>query len=267
MRNWPVDKPRYFIKSLAKGLAALEAISEAGGLLTLSDIADALQIDNTTATRLCYTLTELGFLQRDGNKRYAPTPKVLLLGYSAVSRSGWYEIARYYLESLFVDVQETVNLAVPQGAEILYVITIRKDEYLPFDVRVGTKLPTHCTAMGKVLMAMGPPQDVRATLEKLEFKPLTSHTITGLDRFVAELDEVRSRGYAVNDEELSLGNRAVAAPVMGENGYAAAAVSIAAQAIRYSRAEIESTLAPKIVKTAREISEALAQMHVVPGSG
>ena len=257
-----MDKPRYYIRSLAKGLSVLEAFSEAGDSLTLSDIAAALQVNTTAATRLCYTLTELGYLQRDENKRYTPTPKVLLLGHSAVSKLGWYGIARYYLESLFADVKETVNLTVPQEVDILYVITIRKNKYLPFDVQVGTRLPVHCTAMGKVLMAMGPSEDVRVTLEKLEFQPLTSHTITSLDRFMAELDEVRRKGYAVNDEELSLGNRAIAAPIMGENGCAVAAVSIAAQTVNYSRAEMELTLAPKIVNTAREISGALAQIGV-----
>jgi IclR family pca regulon transcriptional regulator len=257
-----VDKPRYFIRSLAKGLAVLEAFSEAEGPLTLSEVADALRVNTTAATRLCYTLTEMGFLQRDENKRYSPTPRVLRLGHSAVSRLGWYGIARYYLESLFAEIKETVNLSVLQDAEVLYVITIRGKEYLPFHIQVGTRLPVHCTAMGKVLIATAPFADMKATLDKLDFRPLTAHTITSLDKYMAELDEVRMNGYALNDEELSVGNRAVAAAVTDKNGYALAAVSIGAPTGRYSRAEMESILAPKIVKTAQDISEAMIQAGV-----
>jgi IclR family pca regulon transcriptional regulator len=257
-----VDKPRYFVRSLAKGLAVLEAFSAAEGPLTLSEVADALKVNNTAATRLCYTLTELGFLQRDENKRYAPTPKVLRLGHSAVSRLGWYGIGHYYLESLFAEIHETVNLSVLQSAEVLYVITIRGKEYLPFHIQVGTRLPVHCTAMGKVLIATAPFSDMKSTLDRLDFRPLTSHTITSLDRYMAELDEVRSKGYAINDEELSFGNRAVAAAITDKNGYPVAAVCIGTPTGHYSRAEMESILAPKIVRTAQDISEALIQTGV-----
>ena len=82
MRNYRLEKPRYFINSLAKGLALLQTFAEAGRALTLSEIANAMEVNHTTATRLCYTLTELGFMQRDDHRRYRPTPKVLTLGYA-----------------------------------------------------------------------------------------------------------------------------------------------------------------------------------------
>ena len=151
------NKNRYFIQSLAKGLSVLQTFSKVGSPITLSELAQALGTTNTTATRLCYTLTELGFIRRDGQKRYRLTPKVLTLGYPDICSLDWQDIARYYLERLFEAVQETVNLSVLEGPEILYLIRIRKRKYLPFDIRIGTRLPVYCTAMGKVLMAMGPP--------------------------------------------------------------------------------------------------------------
>jgi len=88
MRNYRLEKPRYFINSLAKGLSLLQAFAEAGRALTLSEIANAMEVNHTTATRLCYTLTELGFIQRDDHRRYLPTPKLLTLGYAFILCSG-----------------------------------------------------------------------------------------------------------------------------------------------------------------------------------
>jgi IclR family pca regulon transcriptional regulator len=262
MHNFQILKPRYFISSLSKGLSVLQAFAEAGHSLTLSEIANALRTNNTTATRLCYTLTELGFIQKDGQRRYHLTPKVLTLGHSYISGLAWQEVAQHYLESLFKEVQETVNLSILEGSEIIYLFRIRKRKYLPFDIQIGTKLPVYCTAMGKVLMAMGPPKKIRSILKKLEFKPLTARTIKNLEKFKDELDKVRKRGYAINDEELSIGNRAVAAPIIDKKGYAVAAINIAVPTTEYSRSQMEKTLAPQVMRTAREISRALIKMEV-----
>jgi IclR family pca regulon transcriptional regulator len=261
MRNIRFKRPRYFIHSLAKGLSVLQAFGEAGHPLTLSEIATALGANNTTATRLCYTLIELGFIQRDGQRRYHLTPKVLTFGHSYISGLAWQEVTQYYLETLFREVQETVNLSVLEGSEIIYLLRIRKRKYLPFDIQIGTKLPVYCTAMGKVLMAMGPPKKIKPILKTLTFRPLTSRTITSLDKFMDELDKVRRKRYAINDEELSIGNRAIAAPILDKQGYAVAAINIAVPTAEHSRSQMEETLAPQIMRTAREISEALIKME------
>ncbi len=261
MRNIRFKRPRYFIHSLAKGLSVLQAFGEAGHPLTLSEIATALGANNTTATRLCYTLIELGFIQRDGQRRYHLTPKVLTFGHSYISGLAWQEVTQYYLETLFREVQETVNLSVLEGSEIIYLLRIRKRKYLPFDIQIGTKLPVYCTAMGKVLMAMGPPKKIKPILKTLTLRPLTSRTITSLDKFMDELDKVRKKRYAINDEELSIGNRAIAAPILDRQGYAVAAINIALPTAEHSRSQMEETLAPQIMRTAREISEALIKME------
>jgi IclR family pca regulon transcriptional regulator len=261
MRNIEIKRPRYFINSLAKGLSVLQAFSEADHTLTLSEIAHALKSNTTTATRLCYTLSELGFIHKDGQRRYHLTPKILTLGHSFISGLAWQEVAKYYLEILFKEVQETVNLSILEGSEIIYLIRIRKRKYLPFDIQTGTKLPVYCTAMGKILMAMGPPEKIKPIFKALEFKPLTAHTITRLDKFLKELDKVRTKGYAINDEELSIGNRALAAPIMNQHGYAVAAINIAVPTTEYSRSQMEKILAPQVIRIAREISEALIKME------
>jgi IclR family pca regulon transcriptional regulator len=183
------------------------------------------------------------------------------LGYSFISGAAWRELAKNYLESLFKEVQETVNLSMLEGSEIIYIIRIRKRKYLPYDIRIGTKLPVYCTAMGEVLMAMGRPEMVQRILKTLEFKALTARTITRLDKFLEELDEVWKKGYAIADEELSIGVRGIGAPILDKHGYAVAAINITVPTTEYSRNQMEKILAPQVIRTAREISEALIKME------
>jgi IclR family pca regulon transcriptional regulator len=263
MRNNSTKNPRYFIHSLGKGLDLLQILAKKARPLTLAEIAHAMGTNNTTVTRLCYTLSELEFIQRDQQKRYRLSPKVLTLGYGAICGSEWREVAKYYLERLFTEVQETVSLSILQDSEILYLIRLRKRQYLPFNIRVGTTLPVYCTAMGKVLMAMGPPEKTVPVIEKLRFRRLAGRTITHLDKFLEELGNVRKKGYAINDEELTVGNRAVAAPVVNGQGYAIAAINIATPTTQYSRKEMEKKLAPLVMRTAQDISGALQQIATI----
>lgn len=260
MRNHS-KKPRYFVQSLPKGLLVLQAFTEAHHPLTLTEIANIIGTNKTVVTRFCYTLAELGFIQRDIHRRYQPTPKVLTLGYSFISASDWRKVAQYYLENLSEETQATTNLSVLEGNEILYAIRIRKRKVLPYDVQIGSKLPVYCTAMGKVLMALGPPEKTKPILKTLEFRPLTGRTITHLDKFLQELKKVRAKGYGINDEELSIGNRAVAAPVLDKNRYAVAAVNIAVSTTEYSLSQMERILAPEVIRKAQEISEALIKIE------
>jgi IclR family pca regulon transcriptional regulator len=174
-------------------------------------------------------------------------------------------VAEHYLRRLFEEVDETVNLAILDGAEILYLIRIRRDKYLPFDIRIGTKLPVYCTGMGKALMALGRPEIVEPILAKLQFRPLTPRTIIDLPGFKNNLAEVRQKGYALNDEELSIGNRAVSVPVSDKNGFAAAAINIAVPTTRFTVSEMEDKLLPGLMRTAQEIAKAWRQLDsVVP---
>jgi IclR family pca regulon transcriptional regulator len=257
MQNSHPDKSRYFIHSLAKGLECIRVIAQAEKPVSLSDLALAMNINKSTLIRFCYTLEELGYIQRDANKKYHLTPNILHLGYPAVCGMGWRDIATYHLRKLFEEVNETVSLSVLDGNEIIFLIRFRNKRYLPFDIRMGTRIPVHCTAMGKVLMAFGQPDRVHRILEDLAFKPLTSRTITDREVYLDVLRDVKRKGYAVNDEEMSIGNRSIAAPVIDENGFATAAIVIAVQAMEYTITDLEKKFTDKIMECAGRISESL----------
>jgi len=255
------QRGRSFVRSLERGLLVLQALAKESRPLTLSEIARYAHTNNATASRFCYTLSQLGFIQRDPHKCYHLTPRVLSLGYAAIRGLRWREIAYFYLNALSKEVGETVNLAVLDGYEIMYVVRIKTERLLPYDLQIGSKLPVHCTSMGKALMAFVSPKRGRSILNRLDFRPLTHRTITGIEDYLKELEVVREKGYAINDEEQSVGVRSIAAPVRDAEGCAIAAINIAVPTKRYSRQEVEDNLAPQIVETAGLISKALAEME------
>ena len=251
------DKHRYFLRSLAKGLTVLQAMAEANQPMTLSHIARAASTSNATATRICYTLSQMGFIDRDEQRRFFITPRILSLGHSAVCSLGWRNVAQHYLERLSLELKETVNLSVLDGQELVYIARVNTDRILPFDLQLGSRLPVYCTSMGKALMAFSPPEQVNDILDRVNFAALTHRTIKTRDEYLAELEQVRAKGYAVNDEELSVGLRSVAAPILDAQGWSRAAINIAVPTTRYSLARLVEELAPAVMRTAREIMRAL----------
>lgn len=251
------DKSRYFLQSLAKGLSVLQAMAEANQPMTLSHIARAASTSNATATRICYTLGQMGFIDRDEQRRFFITPRILSLGHAAVYSLGWRNVAQHYLERLSFELKETVNLSVLDGRELVYIARVNTDRILPFDLQLGSRLPVYCTSMGKALMAFSPPELVSEILDQLDFAPLTHRTIKTRGEYMTELEQVRAKGYAINDEELSVGLRSVAAPILDDQGWSRAAINIAVPTTRYSLARLVEELAPAALRTTREIMRAL----------
>lgn len=258
------DNHRYFMQSLAKGLVVLQCLAEAEQPLNLSQIARAAGINNATATRCCYTLARLGYLVRDENRRFHLTPRVLTLGYAAVRRLGWRQVALSYMDQLSRRINETVNLSVLEGTELIYVGRINTARILSFELQIGSRPPLHCTSMGKALMAFSPPDQARAIIDTLKFEPLTHRTITKKADYLAELERVRAQGFALNDEEFSVGLRSVSAPVLNAQGFALAALNIAVPTKRYTRDKAIKVLAPQAMDCAGEISRALMAMDYGP---
>jgi IclR family transcriptional regulator, pca regulon regulatory protein len=253
--------PRYFISALAKGVSCLEAFAGEPAGLTLSEVSRRLQTNTATASRLCRTLLDLGYLRRDPHKKYHVTPRVLRMGYSYVSSLPKSQLLHHCLEELSGRVRGTVNLAILDAAEIVYLMRIARRDHLPIEIRTGTRLPAHCTAMGKAILAFSAPALRAAVLPGLVLRPLTAKTITDRTQFAAELAAVRARGFAWSDEELSVGNLSVAAPILDPHGHALAAVNVGAPTIDTTLTALIEEVAPEVIRTATQIAFALQALE------
>jgi DNA-binding IclR family transcriptional regulator len=204
------------------------------------------------------TLEKAGYLMRDSDtRRYRPGIKVLQLGFTAISSLDIRQVARPYLVQLSQQVGETVSLSVLDGMEIVYIDRVRNQQIVGVVLGMGSRLPAHCASMGKAMLAHLPPEELRRRLDQAGLKPRTPKSLVDWAALEDELERVRQQGYAINDEELEIGLRAVAAPIWDSSSQVVAAANITGSAAMLSLERLESELALAVRHTADQISRAL----------
>lgn len=221
----------------------------------VSEMGRALGLPKSATHRILETLTERGFLEQGANRRYRLGLKVLELGNACRLRMGLANIAQPILRALSIQVNCNSHLAKLDGLE---VVDILRTEYpAPFRIAQTAMLrrPAHCTALGKVLLAFAEPP-LAEVAAAAGLPRLTRYTITKPDRFMTEMERVRRRGYAVDNEEFYTGRRCLAAPVFDEHGRVLAAVSVSAMITELTEDRVP-LFAKMVMESAAQISEQL----------
>jgi IclR family pca regulon transcriptional regulator len=221
-----------FSQSLERGLMILSAFSETGPVLGIADLARAVGLNRSTAHRYVATLAKLGYLQQDPDTRkYSLGPRVIDLGFAALSSMEMTRVAAQYLQALADETGYAASMAVLDGPDIVYVDRRRSRRNIglavDLNLHVGSRLPAYCTSMGKVLLAHRDPTTLRTLLDRTDLARRGPKTITAREQLMSVLAKVRQTGIAVNDEELAPGLRSIAAPVRDRSGNVVAAINIA----------------------------------------
>lgn len=257
---------RYFVSALARGMQMLEAFAGERQQLSLTEAAARAGLEKSTAFRFIHTLEQLGYLERDPETRlYRPSLKLLRFGFAALDSLEMVQVAQPFLKALSARCGETTNMSVRDGDEIVYVARIKTQRILNVGLEIGSRLPAWCTSMGKAQLMDLSPAELRALLGEGPFPGSGPNAAADLHALLADLEGVRRRGYAVNDEELAAGVRSVAAPVRDRGGAIVAAINISVPGARVSRQELDTHLAPMVLQTAWDISRALGA-DAGPGS-
>lgn len=252
------ETSRYFIQSLANGLKVLECFGKGREALTLMDVTRPLGWTKTSAYRYLATLTSLGYLEIDeASRRYRPTVKVLNLGYAALNALAFPELALPVLERLSRQFDESTNMAVLDGSDVVYVARTGSKRILATNLHVGSRLPAYCTSMGKVLLAFLPDAEQERRLKKIPYTKYTPKTITNPVKLRRVLGEVRRQGYAVNDQELDLGLRSCSVPLFDKQGKSIAAINVSTLSVRTSVEEVVDKFVPALTAASQEITKIL----------
>lgn len=193
-------------------LAVVGAFDERHRSLSLSEIARRAEIPLPTAHRLVGELVGGGALQRRDDGRYVIGRLVWEAGLLAPVEGRLRQVAEPFLHDVYAATLATVHLAVRDGDEVLYLHRMQGRASVPIVSTVGTRLPMHCTGVGKVLLAHAPPDVSDRALVRLT--RITPHTITRPDVLRAQLDRIRRDGVATTSEEMSLGACSLAVPVV-----------------------------------------------------
>lgn len=218
-----------FVQSLARGLEVIRTFDAEHPALTLSEVARRAELTRAAARRFLQTLETLGYVRADG-RVFSLTPRVLELGFSYLSALSLPALAQPHLEHLSREVGESVSAAVLDGAEIVYVARVPTRRIMSVGITIGTRFPAYATSMGRVLLAAIPAERAREVVAASHPERLTPRTRTDVDAIVAELDAVRTQGWALVDGELEEGLRSLAAPLHDRSGAVVAAVNISASA-------------------------------------
>jgi IclR family transcriptional regulator, pca regulon regulatory protein len=250
---------KYFIESLARGLAVLAAFSPGRPELSLSDVARVAEVTTPSALRIGHTLVHLGYLNRNAATRgYRLGPKVLSLGMATLSSMSLPEIAEPYLRELRDRTGETVKLSMLHDTEIIFVARYPSLKYDSMNIQIGSALPAHVTSMGRAILAQLPVAEARAIVERSRREKLTERTITGVDEIMAEIRRTRERGYGINDRGIVEERRSIAAALVSVSGRPIGAINIAVSAERATLERMQREFVPELLRTAEQISELLA---------
>ncbi|HXY80537.1 MAG TPA: IclR family transcriptional regulator C-terminal domain-containing protein [Gaiellaceae bacterium] len=248
-----------YSQSLERGLAVLSSFRSGRPLLGVSELGRDIGLSRSTTHRYVATLAALGYLQQDTEtKKYRLGPRVLDLGFSAINSMELREVAAPHLRTLSDETGYTVNMAILDRLDIVYVERCRSSRAgqreIDLNLHVGSRLPAYCTSLGKVLLAYLPPEEQAETLAEIELSRRGPNTITSRTALSAELKRVRAEGLAISNEELAYGLRSIAAPILSRDGAASAAINLAVHSSMVSMNDLVARLSPTLQRTASEIS-------------
>lgn len=238
-------------QSLARALRILIDLGQ--NPRSLDELAEELGVHKTTVLRLLRTLENERFVYRDKGHRFHLGARLFELSSSALEQREVRGIAAPHLARLNQSTGQTVHLGVYEDGEVLYLDKYDSRHPIRMYSRIGLRMPLHCTAIAKVLLADLPDAERHRVTEQIEYTRFTANTITDAQALRAELELVAQRGYALDDAEHETFITCVASPIRDASGRVAAAVSISVPHVVLTRDQVVELL-PELRETTNAIS-------------
>ncbi len=215
------------VKSTEKIFKILEELAKNNGKMKLKDLSSTLGYPPSTTHRLLNTLIELGYVEQDQHSSgYNLGVKILSLAASSLNGLDLGQVSYPHLCNLRDETGETANIAINDHNESLYIQKAESTATVRVFSLIGKRAPLHATGVGKVMLADIPSEEVEEIIEKTGLPRITDKTITTLDALKEELQLIKDRGYAYDNEECELGAFCVAAPVRDYTGRVIASISV-----------------------------------------
>ncbi len=249
------DRSRDRIQSIERGIEVLRVFGGHDAALSASEIVARVGLPRPVVRRILLTFEHLGYARAD-NGLWSLTPRILELGAGYFAAASLPEVAYRYMGEVVERTGETCSVGVLDGTDVIHVARVEERRPMPDAVRVGTRLPAHATAVGKVLLADLPDAELGDYLAHAVLEVHTPHTITDAARLRERLAAVRDRGFDVSIEELHPGMVAVAVPILVD-GRAIGGLTASSTTVR----ESEQSLVESVVPVLREASERIARTY------
>jgi IclR family pca regulon transcriptional regulator len=254
----PDGEPRAtdFVESLDRGLRLLQAFGARPAPMTLSEIAGLAGLPRATARRILFTLQHSGYVSSDG-KLFAPTPHVLTLAGAYLRSNQIVTVLQPVLDEIAIAAQEISSLAVLDGDDVVFVARGSPTRMFSGGVDIGYRLPSFCTAVGRVLLGRLSDAELKAKLSAMKREALTPQTLTDPKRLLAAIIADRARGYSLVDREAEPHFRSIAVPVKRYDGIVVAAINIGAHVDRISTDEMNKRFLTLLREHAEKVTARL----------
>ncbi|MGV8804468.1 MAG: IclR family transcriptional regulator [Polaromonas sp.] len=221
--------------SAERSLRLLACLAQEGCSLSLAELAANLGLPKGTAHRLCMQLLELGFIARDINERdFIVGPALRKLSLDTLNHGAVRGLRHQVLSELVKEVGETCNFTTLDGASVLYLDRVEAPWPWRLTLAVGEHVPLHCTASGKLFLALMPAKQRDLLISELNLAAMTDATITSRTQLLQECESIARAGYSLDRQEFIDGLLALAVPVCDENGSMRAALAVHAPVSRLS---------------------------------
>jgi IclR family transcriptional regulator, acetate operon repressor len=252
------------VQSLVRALALLNRIAESPDEgATLTELAQQVGLPSSTAHRLLTTLEQERYVRFDHEgRRWSIGVQAFVTGCAFTKTRSLVGLARVHMRHLMEDSGETVNLAVEDEGEAVYLSQVECRQMMRVFARPGSRVPLHCSAVGKAILSATSDKRLSKILHQRGMPRLTVKTITSPSALRADLERVRAAGYAVDDEEHAVGLRCIAAPIFDETGDCIGAASASGPTARIAEERV-AQLGALVLKTARAISAEMGANPVI----
>lgn len=251
-------KPRSdSVQSLVRALSIINKLAGADDGLALTKLAQSVGLAPSTAHRLLTTLEQERYVQFDVEERtWSIGVQTFIAGSAFLRARNLVAVARPYMRALMEECRETVNLAIEDNDEAMYLSQVESRQMMRAQAKQGARVPLYCSSVGKALLSAVSERELAKVLRRRPIRPLTAKTIASKSALRNELALTRERGFAVDDEEHAVGLRCVAALIFNELGESIAAISISGPTARISKANIPR-LGDQVRRKADEITAQL----------
>ena len=246
-----------YVQSFARGLEVIRSFSASAPCQTLTEVAGRSGLSRAGARRILLTLEHLGYVHNDG-KLFSLTPRILDLGFAYLSSMPIWNLAEPVMQTLVEQVKESCSAAVLDGTDIVYVLRVSTHKIMSISLGVGSRLPAHCTSMGRMLLSSLPEDQLLACLAASSITARTRYTLTDKDALLHEIAQVRRQGWSLVDQELEEGLVSMAAPIANRAGQTVAALNISGQANRTSAKIMHESMLPALLAAAATVSDLLS---------
>ena len=245
------------VQSVDRALNIIEILQKNPRGLGVTELSNRLDVSKSTAHRLLMSLYSKGFVQQDNEtEKYLLGLKFIEVGQIVSDNLDIRKLASPYLHQLTEITGETAHLAIMEQHEIVYIDKLESTQTIRMFSNIGKRAPIHCTGIGKAIFAFLPDRKIEEIINETGLHKYTEKTLTTAEEMFSNIQEIRNRGYSIDNEEHEIGIKCAAAPIFNHNQEVIAGISVAGPIMRVDEKKLK-VMAKEVLRVSSEISKLL----------